>query len=166
MAQPRPNTRSARPAARPRARATTGRGGRPPKLTPDAIAQIEALIRAGATVDVAAQAAGVSRSSIYSWLAQGETARAGSPARDLRDRIERARAESETVLVARIGQAASKGSWQAAAWLLERRWPERWMKPTERPLSDVAAAAASDDDRELDQDPFADVVDLTKRRRH
>jgi hypothetical protein len=67
------------------------------------------------------------------------------------------------VLVARIAQAAGKGSWQAAAWLLERRFPERWMKPTERPLPEAPAAAAADDN--LDEDPFADVVDLAKRRR-
>jgi transposase len=137
--------------------------GRPSKLSEDAIAQIESLIRAGATVEVAAQAAGVSRGTIYRWLKQGEKARAGTIARRLRDRVERARAESETVLVARIAQAAGKGSWQAAAWLLERRFPERWMKPTERPLPEAPAAAAADDN--LDEDPFADVVDLAKRRR-
>ena len=161
----KPTQPAKRKPARPPAAPRRPRG-RPAKLTPDAIAQIESLLRAGATADVAAQAAGVSRSSFYSWLKQGERARAGSPARDLRDRVERARAEGETVLVARIAGAASKGSWQAAAWLLERRFPERWMKPTERPLPDGAAAPApAADDRDIDKDPFADVVDLAQRRR-
>jgi transposase len=155
------NTRSGQ---RGRARATKS-PGRPSKLTPDAIAQLEQLVRAGTTIDVAAAAVGVNRATIYRWLAAGEKARKGTHTRELRDRVERARAESESVLVARIGQAAAKGSWQAAAWLLERRWPERWMKPTERPIGDAPAAAA-DDDSDLDQDPFADVVDLAKRRRH
>jgi transposase len=167
MTQPRKPATKKRPAPRGRASGSNSsrRPGRPSKLSDDAIAQLEQLIRAGTTIDVAAAAIGVSRGTLYRWLKQGEKARAGTAARELRDRVERARAESESVLVARIGQAAAKGSWQAAAWLLERRWPERWMKPTERPIGDVPAAAAADE-RDLDQDPFADVVDLAQRRRH
>ena len=166
--QPPKPSRSSPRAPRQRARTPTTRRppGRPTKLSPEAIAQLEALVRAGTTIDVAAAAVGVSRGTLYRWLKQGEKARAGSAARELRDRVERARAESESVLVARIGAAAAKGSWQAAAWLLERRWPERWMKPTERPLGPDAPAAPAPDERDLDQDPFADVVDLAKRRRH
>jgi hypothetical protein len=124
---------------------------------------LESLVRAGTTIDVAAAAVGVNRATLYRWLKAGEKARKGTHTRELRDRVERARADSESLLVARIGQAASKGSWQAAAWLLERRFPERWMKPTERPLPETPAPAA--DERQLDEDPFADVVDLAKRRR-
>jgi Helix-turn-helix domain of resolvase len=167
---PRPtrNTRSPRPAPRGRARAakTPGRRpGRPSKLSPDAVAQLEQLVRAGTTIDVAAAFVGVSRGTFYRWLKQGENARAGTVARDLHDRVARARAESESVLVARIGQAAAKGSWQAAAWLLERRFPERWMKPTERPLPEAPAAPDAGDERDFDKDPFADVIELAKRRR-
>ena len=167
MAQPRKPPRKPPPAPRRRARATKPRRppGRPTKLTPEALERVEQLVRAGTTIDVAAAAAGVNRATIYRWLAAGEKARKGTHTRELRDRVERARAESESVLVARIGAAAAKGSWQAAAWLLERRWPERWMKPTERPLPEASTPAAQDE-RDLDQDPFADVVDLAKRRRH
>lgn len=161
MTQPRKPAKKTRPAPRRR------RPGRPTRLDRDTVTQLEQLIRAGTTIDVAAAAVGVSRASIYSWLKQGEKARKGTYARELREAVERARAESESVLVARIGQAAAKGSWQAAAWLLERRFPERWMKPTERPIPDApAAAGAAEDDRDLDQDPFADVVELAQRRRH
>jgi transposase len=155
-AQPPRKPRPARPAPRRRA------PGRPSKLTPEAIAQLEQLVRAGTTIDVAAAAVGVNRATIYRWLAAGEKARKGTYTRQLREAVERARAESESVLVARIGQAAAKGSWQAAAWLLERRFPERWMKPTERPLPDAPAA---EDERDLDKDPFAEVVELAERRR-
>ena len=166
MTQPPKQPRNSRRAPRRRAQDPAPRRppGRPSKISDDAIAQIESLIRAGATADVAAQAAGISRGTFYRWLAQGEKARKGSPTRELRDRVERARAESETVLVARIAQAAGKGSWGAAAWLLERRWPERWMKPTERPLPETAAPAAGDD-RDLDKDPFAEVISIAQRRR-
>lgn len=168
MPQPPKPPRKTRPAPRRGARApkTKRPPGRPTKLTPDAIAQLEQLVRAGTTIDVAAAAVGVNRATIYRWLAAGEKARKGTYTRDLREAIERARAESESLLVARIGSAAAKGSWQAAAWLLERRFPERWMKPTERPIPDAPAAAGAEDDRDLDQDPFADVVELAQRRRH
>jgi hypothetical protein len=167
MAQPRKPARKSPPAPRRGARAPAKRRrpGRPTKLTPEAIAQLEQLVRAGTTIDVAAAAVGVNRATIYRWLAAGEKARKGTYTRQLREAVERARAESESVLVARIGQAAAKGSWQAAAWLLERRFPERWMKPTERPLPE-AAPGPTEDDRDLDQDPFADVVELAQRRRH
>lgn len=102
MAQPRKPARKPPPAPRPRARAakTKRRPGRPTKLSPEATAQLEQLVRAGTTIDVAAAAVGISRATLYSWLKQGEKARAGTATRDLRDRVERARAESESVLVA------------------------------------------------------------------
>jgi transposase len=166
MTQPRKPATKPRPTPRGRAPGAKKKRppGRPSKLSSDAIAQLEQLIRAGTTIDVAAAAIGVSRSTIYGWLKQGEKARPGTAARTLRDRVEQARAESESLLVARVGQAAAKGSWQAAAWLLERRWPERWMKPTERPLPEAAPTPAADE-RDLDQDPFAEIVDLAQRRR-
>lgn len=52
--------------------------------------------------------------------------------RDFRAAVERARAEAEATLVARVAKAAQNGSWSAAAWLLERRAPERWGKPSDR----------------------------------
>lgn len=60
-----------------------------------------------------------------------------------------------TALVA----AAGKGNWRAAAWLLERRYPERW-GPVRRPETEPAPP-------ELDaaNDPFAEVDMLAERRR-
>jgi hypothetical protein len=63
--------------------------------------------------------------ALWRWLKKGERAREGSPARGLHDSVERARAQSETVLIVRLAAAARKGSWRAAALLLERRWPDR-----------------------------------------
>ena len=113
--------------------------GRPSKLTAEVIEQIERLIAAGVSGAEAAAAAGVPRTSFYRWMAAGG---------ELRDRVERARAQSEAVLVVRIARAAERGSWRAAAWLLERRYPERWARPADRPLA-----------REpVGKDPFADIV--------
>lgn len=39
--------------------------------------------------------------------------------------VKTAESEAEQRLLARIEQAAEQ-QWQAAAWILERRWPDRW----------------------------------------
>jgi hypothetical protein len=43
--------------------------------------------------------------------------------------IEKAEAQAEQLLIAKIQRAASEGTWTAAAWMLERRWSDRWKKP-------------------------------------
>jgi transposase len=105
---------------------------RPSKLTDDLQTQIVRLIRAGSTVEVAAQSAGVAKRTFYSWMERGAAAepkRADAPYAAFRDAVDQAHAESEAMLVTRIAKAAGDGSWAAAAWLLERRWPQRWSKP-------------------------------------
>jgi Glu/Leu/Phe/Val dehydrogenase, dimerisation domain len=64
----------------------------------------------------------------------------------------------EIRLVAQVGRAASR-SWQAAAWLLERQYPERWgRRPrTAEGPGDRALAVLSD--------PFAEVEELAEARR-
>ena len=51
---------------------------------------------------------------------------AEEPFLDFLDAIERALTVPEMRAVTVIQDSAAKGSWRAAAWLLERRWPERW----------------------------------------
>ena len=60
---------------------------------------------------------------------------------------------TESELIAVIEDAAQGGSWNAAAWLAERRWPERWCKPTAR-------APAKVEPEQEDEDPFAEVIKL------
>jgi len=70
---------------------------------------------------------------------------------------------SESQLVVLVEDSAREGSWNAAAWLLERRWPERWVRPSART---VVPTTAPERDLSADEpDPFADVVDISKRRR-
>jgi hypothetical protein len=56
----------------------------------------------------------------------------GSRRADLR------RAEHEGILVAQLGRAAARGSWRAAAWMLERQYPERWALPADPPAPEDA----------------------------
>jgi transposase len=125
---------------------------RPSKLSPELQERCAALIRAGNTVEVAAEAAGISEATFYAWMARGEQSRASDrPYREFRAAVEQARAEAEATLVTRIAKAAANGSWPAAAWLLERRYSERWAKVTER-------NRASRDEDEAKVDPL-DALD-------
>jgi transposase len=112
---------------------------RPTKLTDDIRDRLAALLRAGVGVDAAAEAVGIAPSTFRAWVQRGE--RDGprdAPYRAFREVVERARGEHEAILVAAMSRAAGRGSWRAAAWVLEREFPERWGPPEHR------AAAAPD----------------------
>jgi hypothetical protein len=112
------------------------RVGRPEKLTPALQDRIVAAVRAGAHYEVAARAAGVSRASFHRWRARGERERSGRY-HELHEALVRAEAECEVRQLALINRAAQQ-SYRPAAWLLARRYPERWGR---RPAAASAAAA-------------------------
>jgi hypothetical protein len=123
--------------------------GRPPKISqrPDpgnpqtyGDRVIEAL-NAGAFLDDACAYAGISRTAAYESLSKGKDARAiveehGKAPDTLTDNqrayldfanaVEKARATVAVQSLAVIRQAAAKGTWQAAAWYLERTMPHKF----------------------------------------
>lgn len=99
--------------------------GRPSKLTEETIQRLEQAIRMGATYAAACRYAGIGYSTFREWMNAGKRARRGR-ARELVERIERAEAEAQLGWLARIEQAINAGTWQAAAWKLERRYPEAY----------------------------------------
>lgn len=71
---------------------------------------------------------GIGRRTFYAWLKQGETdyeRGASSLYRQFYEAMEESRSFAETEAVKGI-LAAGKRQWQALAWFLERRYPERW----------------------------------------
>jgi len=135
--------------------------GRPSKLTPDVADQIVAMLRAGNYVGVACHAARVARRTFGDWLNRGLSSRPeDAPYREFRERVEQARAEGEVRNVTAIAKAAVE-SWQAAAWLLERQYPERWGRPS----SPQRREAPPDETPVAEDDPFAEVDELAERRR-
>jgi transposase len=89
---------------------------RPPKLTPELQQLIASRVRAGIPVEVAVRACGVGTSTHYRWQAQHP---------EYRELVHQARAEGELHRVAQITVAA-RTDWKAAAWYLEREFPDRW----------------------------------------
>ena len=98
--------------------------GRPTKFTPELQTRIVAFLGAGAYIETAASAAGVSKQTLYTWLRQG--AEGEEPFTQFLDAVERAQGEADIRDLKTIREAAHGGAWQAAAWRLERRHPDQW----------------------------------------
>lgn len=138
--------------------------GRPTALTDDVADTLVQMLRAGNYVGVAARAAGIHRSTLIDWMRRGKSdAPEDEPYRLLRERVEHARAEGEALNVARIAKAAQE-SWQAAAWLLERQYPQRWGKIAARRVDEPPPVPSVEDEPPAPDDPFAEVDDLAVKR--
>lgn len=100
--------------------------GRHSKLTTETHNKIVTALKAGNYIETAARYAGVDPGTVHRWLQKGLAEDAPDEYRDFREAVETARAEAEARNVALIQQAANAGTWQAAAWYLERTASHRW----------------------------------------
>ncbi|AFX99943.1 hypothetical protein [Bdellovibrio bacteriovorus] len=97
-----------------------------PKLTDQLIETIAQAIRVGSYVETAVALAGVSKDSFYRWLRQAESDDSTLLTVKLSDAVKKALAESEKRDLDVIDKAAQEGEWTAAAWRLERKFPNKW----------------------------------------
>ena len=96
------------------------------KLTPRVQKVICDAIEAGHYKEAAAEAAGISRRTLYAWMDRGAKEK-GGVFQCFHNAFQKAQAESETRLVEKlVSVATGERDWRAFAWMLERRWPERW----------------------------------------
>jgi len=132
-------------------------GEKVPRCTDAVTDAVVRLIRAGVAPAVAAQTEGVERPLFDLWMRRGASNGQGEYrfAR-FRDAVLRAEAECEAFLVARVRSSAAD-SWQAAAWLAERRFGERWQRKSIVEDGKPAVTAG--------EDPFADLDNVTPIRR-
>ena len=93
--------------------------GRPISLTPDIAKRIFDAVSIGATKEIAAGYAGVSARTIYKWLSRGEEGE--EPFCQFLQDYKMAEAKGAIKHLGKITQAAHEGTWQASAWILERR---------------------------------------------
>jgi transposase len=99
--------------------------GRPTKLNQETHDRIVNAIRAGNYQDTAAAYAGIDEATFYRWMERGREETEGIYC-EFRKAVENAKAAAEVRDVALIDRAAQDGSWQAAAWKLERKFPNKW----------------------------------------
>lgn len=92
--------------------------GRPSKFTPVIREAILAALHLGNTRTCAAEAAGIDHGTLSTWCTRYP---------EFLTQIKKAEAEAQQRAVKVITDAAPT-SWQAAAWMLERRHPNEWGK--------------------------------------
>lgn len=98
---------------------TQKKKGRPSKFTKDRRERIVQAIQAGCTYEMAADYAGVTRSTLWNWLKKGEDPKEKTYCTFL-DQVKKAEVEGAMVHLGTIAQASQK-DWKASAWMLERR---------------------------------------------
>lgn len=108
------------------------------KLNKKLIEKAFPLIAEGNFAEVVYMSLGISKSTYFRWLAQGEQdeiENRQSIYRDFLDSKNEADSIAEMKNVENIKRAAIDGTWQASAWLLERKHKNRWSQKQDITLS-------------------------------
>lgn len=112
-------------------------GGRPTELTPDVLAEVTRVLPVVLYVETLADYIGVTRFTVRNWIKRGkkEEKRLRHPRAKPCEReaiflqffyaIKKAIADGQFHSLQIIRNAAAT-QWTAAAWLMERRFPEQW----------------------------------------
>ena len=148
-------------------------GGKPTKFNPETSAKIIEGVRRGSWLEISATAAGIDRLTLLDWLKTGNRAKEKiareQPVTQLErllsdfvDEVHKAQAEGEMIDLERINRAADT-TWQAAAWRLERRHPERWAQRIEH-SGEIRGGNVRDMISEMDDDAFNNFVDQIAER--
>lgn len=111
---------------------------RPTRLTKPLIEQLATYIENGNFAQDACKLADVSEAGYYKWLATGrailegeiEKTRANALTVELVEAIKHADAKFKEYHLSNINRA-SRTTWQASAWMLERRFPEEYGRRAE-----------------------------------
>ena len=103
--------------------------GRPTKYSPEVVQRLTDALRGGNTRRASCAVAGISQETLARWLAENA---------DFRDTVEKAEGEAEARNLAVI-QDATKTTWQAAAWWLERKHKAEWSSRVEQTGADGQA---------------------------
>lgn len=95
---------------------------RPPKYTPDVVKKLTDAIRAGSTIRLACAYAGITEQTLSRWR------RSKSGFSDALTRAEGDAAVKWLAIIdkAALGDATNPPDWRAAAWKLERRFPQEY----------------------------------------
>jgi hypothetical protein len=89
-----------------------------PHVTSSQVERLLDGLRIGMTRSAACASAGFSRMTLYRMLADATFV----------TEVEKAEGEAKGIYESKIAQAADAGTWQAAAWWLERRHPDEYSR--------------------------------------
>jgi transposase-like protein len=115
---------------------------KPPSINEPKVEALLQALNAGHYVERASRMSGISLTTIYRWLDEGRTEKenieAGNPPTDrgqayfeLAEAIQKAREAAAHRAMLTIQKAAQDGTWQAAAWYLERTDREHYGRYTQ-----------------------------------
>lgn len=112
--------------------------GRPTKLTPELVTTLINALQRSAYVETAIAYAGINKDTYYEWVREGARASERENKGEILDDHDRALADfsdsvKKALALAELKnletiQLAGKTNWTAAAWMLERRYPERYSR--------------------------------------
>lgn len=120
--------------------------GRPTKFDDQVADRICEAVSLGCTFALAAQAGGIDPETLRSWKARGREGE--EPFSAFLGRIKKAEGEAANEALRVIRDAAKEGTWQAAAWLLERRYPKSYGRQNLRADLSHKIAPMSEDQAE------------------
>jgi transposase len=103
------------------------------------------FLRLGNHIETACKATGIHKDTYYEWMKRARAGKAGDERYvAFAEKADAALAEAEARDVQTI-LLASKEQWQAAAWRLERRFPDRWSRNDRMRVDASVDVAVSDD---------------------
>lgn len=100
--------------------------GRKTKLNQKLINDAARLLKGGNYIDTVCEFLGIGTSTWFRWMREGEESKSGLK-RQFWEAVKKAEAEAEIRLVTDLQKIASEDQkWQAIAWMLERKYPDKW----------------------------------------
>lgn len=127
MATKKAKPKQKKPTAKPKPPRSAGR---PTKFDAECQERFIEAVREGLPYSTACALANIADSTWANWRHRAE-AEPDSPYFAFLQAVKAAEAEAEQANLTRIRKAADNGQWQASAWILERRHPDKWGR-TER----------------------------------
>ena len=124
------------------------------KYTPDVVNRILDAISKGATYELACHYGGIAKDTFYNWL---------NTKPDFSDAIKNAEGSAVVKWLEQIDKAAEGGTWQAAAWKLERRYPHQYGRTVQEFQGEVKVDYSDHSLADLDREVMA-VLDRGRTR--
>lgn len=110
------------------------------KCDADLIARAVKLKKGGSNnVDIA-RAVGIAESTFYRWVSTPSNEKE----RELSESLKKCEADYKNALQRIIAKAAQERDWKAAAWLLERKYPDEYARPDVQFAKRAAKEAAEE----------------------